>query len=221
MRWATRTSCASGTTFPKSTSTPTAWNAIGNSTAPGRRRCSACGRPVTGNVSAACALGAAAGSPLVVYFLASHTAPTFIENPRQVSAYNYPAQYGPQPGVLPRRVLHEPGGMTLFISGTASIVGHQTFTPAIRPRRPARHHQHRGASRGGQPGDGQRRVHARDAGLQSLRATPADLPVIQAELARPSARPPRGLPAGGHLPARSGRRDRSDGHGGSLKAHDI
>src|SRR5581483_2019455 len=31
-------------------------------------------RPVTGNVSAACALGAAPGSPLVVYFLASHTA---------------------------------------------------------------------------------------------------------------------------------------------------
>src|SRR5579863_900316 len=47
----------------------------------------ASGRATTGNVSAACALGAAAGGPLVVYFLASHTAPTFIENPRQISAY--------------------------------------------------------------------------------------------------------------------------------------
>ncbi len=87
----------------------------------------ASGRPVTGNVSAACALGAAVGSPLVVYFLASHSAPTFIENPRQVSAYNYPPQYGARSPVFSRAaVLHEPDGMTLFISGTASIVGHRT-----------------------------------------------------------------------------------------------
>jgi chorismate lyase/3-hydroxybenzoate synthase len=85
------------------------------------------GRPVTGNVSAACALGAAVGSPLVVYFLASRSAPTFIENPRQMSAYNYPPQYGARSPVFSRAaVLHEPDGMTLFISGTASIVGHRT-----------------------------------------------------------------------------------------------
>jgi chorismate lyase/3-hydroxybenzoate synthase len=88
----------------------------------------ASGRAVTGGVSAACALGAATGSPLVVYFVASHTAPTFIENPRQVSAYNYPPQYGARTPVFSRAtVLHEPDGMTLFISGTASIVGHQTI----------------------------------------------------------------------------------------------
>ena len=86
------------------------------------------GRPLTGNVCAACALGAAVGSPLVVYFLASHTAPTFIENPRQISAYHYPPQYGVHSPVFSRAtVLHEPDGMTLFISGTASIVGHQTI----------------------------------------------------------------------------------------------
>ncbi|MGH8324607.1 MAG: hypothetical protein ACRETD_12555, partial [Steroidobacteraceae bacterium] len=86
------------------------------------------GRPITGNVSAACALGAAVGSPLVVYFLASHSAPTFIENPRQISAYNYPPQYGARSPVFSRAtVLHEPDGMTLFISGTASIVGHRTI----------------------------------------------------------------------------------------------
>jgi chorismate lyase / 3-hydroxybenzoate synthase len=85
------------------------------------------GRPVTGNVSAACALGAAVGSPLVVYFLASRSAPTFIENPRQMSAYNYPPQYGARSPAFSRAaVLHEPDGMTLFISGTASIVGHRT-----------------------------------------------------------------------------------------------
>jgi chorismate lyase / 3-hydroxybenzoate synthase len=88
----------------------------------------ASGRPVTGNVSAACALGAAAGSPIVVYFLASHTAPIFIENPRQISAYNYPPQYGARSPVFSRAtVLHEPDGMALFISGTASIVGHRTI----------------------------------------------------------------------------------------------
>jgi enamine deaminase RidA (YjgF/YER057c/UK114 family) len=87
----------------------------------------ASGRPITGNVSAACALGAA-GGPLVVYFLASHTAPTFIENPRQISAYNYPAEYGVRSPVFSRAtVMHEPDAMTLFISGTASIIGHQTI----------------------------------------------------------------------------------------------
>jgi chorismate lyase/3-hydroxybenzoate synthase len=45
-----------------------------------------------------------------------------------VSAYNYPPQYGARTPVFSRAtVLHEPDGMTLFISGTASIVGHQTI----------------------------------------------------------------------------------------------
>ena len=87
----------------------------------------ASGRPVTGNVSAACALGAAVGSPLVVYFLASRRPPSFIENPRQISAYNYPPQYGTRSPVFSRAtVLHERDSMALFISGTASIVGHRT-----------------------------------------------------------------------------------------------
>ena len=85
-------------------------------------------RPVTGNVSAACALGAAVGSPLVVYFLASHSAATAIENPRQVSAYHYPPQYGVHSPIFSRAAVHrENEGMTLFISGTASIVGHRTL----------------------------------------------------------------------------------------------
>jgi enamine deaminase RidA (YjgF/YER057c/UK114 family) len=84
-------------------------------------------RPVTGSVSAACALGATVGSPLVVYFLASHTAPTCIENPRQVSAYHYPPEYGVRSPVFSRATVHhEADSLTLFISGTASIVGHQT-----------------------------------------------------------------------------------------------
>jgi len=86
----------------------------------------ACGRDLAGNVPAACALGSASGSPLVIYFLASREAPRVIENPRQVSAYEYPPQYGPRPAFSRASVLRERSGAILFISGTASIVGHQT-----------------------------------------------------------------------------------------------
>jgi enamine deaminase RidA (YjgF/YER057c/UK114 family) len=84
------------------------------------------GRELAGNVPAACALGSVTGSPLVIYFLASRAAPTAIENPRQVSAYEYPPQYGPKPAFSRASVLRETSGAILFISGTASIVGHQT-----------------------------------------------------------------------------------------------
>ncbi len=86
----------------------------------------ASGRDVTGNVPAACALGSVTGSPLVIYFLASRKAPAVIENPRQVSAYDYPPQYGPKPAFSRASVLREGSADILFISGTASIVGHET-----------------------------------------------------------------------------------------------
>jgi chorismate lyase/3-hydroxybenzoate synthase len=86
----------------------------------------ASGRDLTGNVPAACALGSVNGSPLVIYFLASRKAPTLIENPRQVSAYEYPPQYGPKPAFSRASMLRGTCGSMLFISGTASIVGHQT-----------------------------------------------------------------------------------------------
>lgn len=98
----------------------------------------ASGRAVTGSVPAASCLGAAAGSPLTVYFLASHRAPAFIENPRQVSAYRYPTEYGPRsPSFSRATVLGEGDQATLFISGTASIVGHRTMhagDPAAQAR---------------------------------------------------------------------------------------
>lgn len=86
----------------------------------------ACGRDVTDSVPAACTLGSETGSPLVIYFLASRAAPTLIENPRQISAYSYPPQYGPRPAFSRASVLHEAAGTRLFVSGTASIVGHHT-----------------------------------------------------------------------------------------------
>ena len=93
-----------------------------------RQTLRACGRPLTGNVPAASALGAAADSPLVVYFLAARTAPTCVENPRQVSAYHYPRQYGTHSPVFSRAtVLRQRESAALFISGTASIVGHRSL----------------------------------------------------------------------------------------------
>lgn len=77
---------------------------------------------------AACALGTAEG-PLRVFFLAGQRAPLAIENPRQISAYRYPADYGARSPTFSRAALADVGGgrQALFISGTASIVGHTTL----------------------------------------------------------------------------------------------
>ncbi len=86
-------------------------------------------RKVVGNVPAACALGSAHG-PLTIAFLAGRTAPLKIENPRQTSAYLYPQQYGPRSPTFSRASLAQLGDdRILFISGTASVVGHATLHP--------------------------------------------------------------------------------------------
>jgi chorismate lyase / 3-hydroxybenzoate synthase len=86
----------------------------------------ASGRPVVTAVPAASALGTPRGSPLVIYFLANRSTVQMLENPRQVSAYRYPTQYGPRSPAFSRAALLAEGGGTLMISGTASIVGHET-----------------------------------------------------------------------------------------------
>jgi chorismate lyase/3-hydroxybenzoate synthase len=79
---------------------------------------------------AACALGSHGGS-LVIYFIATRSPGLQIENPRQVSAYNYPEQYGPRSPTFSRATLaFQDATPTLFISGTASILGHETVYPA-------------------------------------------------------------------------------------------
>jgi chorismate lyase / 3-hydroxybenzoate synthase len=63
----------------------------------------------------------------VIYFLAARTPARPIENPRQVSAYDYPLAYGPRSPSFSRASIYAQGNMeALFISGTASIVGHET-----------------------------------------------------------------------------------------------
>lgn len=76
---------------------------------------------------AACALGIHQGA-LCIRFLAGRVAPLPVENPRQISAYRYPPTYGPRSPTFSRAALAEIGGgdVALFISGTASIIGHET-----------------------------------------------------------------------------------------------
>ena len=72
---------------------------------------------------AATAIGRRDGSQrLQVYWLAGREPGFALENPRQMSAFNYPRQYGPTPPAFSRAMLVAPD--LLMISGTASIVGH-------------------------------------------------------------------------------------------------
>ena len=77
---------------------------------------------------AATAIGRVDGERrLQVYWLAARTPGTPLENPRQVSAWRYPRQYGPQPPGFARAMLPPPGStMPLMLSGTAAIVGHES-----------------------------------------------------------------------------------------------
>ena len=88
--------------------------------------CSAAGAASAAQMPAASALGWARG-PLSIAFLAGRKPPRPIENPRQVSAFHYPGDYGPRPPLFARAALAESGRHEwLWVSGTASIVGHQT-----------------------------------------------------------------------------------------------
>ncbi len=84
------------------------------------------GRAATGEVPAACTLGLRHG-PLSIAFIAGRCAARAVENPRQISAYHYPATYGPRSPTFSRAALVTlPKQEILFVSGTASIVGHAT-----------------------------------------------------------------------------------------------
>ena len=80
----------------------------------------------TSTLPAATAIGRVDGvRVLQVYWLAAREAGTPLENPRQVSAYRYPRQYGPQAPSFARAMLPPSGSaMPLLLSGTAAVVGH-------------------------------------------------------------------------------------------------
>jgi chorismate lyase / 3-hydroxybenzoate synthase len=80
---------------------------------------------------AASAIGRQDHSPaLQVYWLAGSEPGRAIENPRQVSAFLYPRQYGPSPPSF-SRAMQVSGG--LLISGTASVLGHASHHPGDLP----------------------------------------------------------------------------------------
>jgi chorismate lyase/3-hydroxybenzoate synthase len=90
----------------------------------------------TREIPASCGVGMIGPSPavgLTVAFLASHLSFIQIENPRQISAYHYPIDYGPSSPTFSRAVLGPAdclsGGSRPYfiISGTASIIGHRTM----------------------------------------------------------------------------------------------
>ena len=73
-------------------------------------------------------IGAREGG-LVIFFLASpHCNRLNLENPRQVPAYHYPVEYGPRSPSFARAtwVDHEGEFQELYVSGTSSIIGHET-----------------------------------------------------------------------------------------------
>lgn len=63
-------------------------------------------------------------------FLAARRPGVAVENPRQVSAYQYPREYSPRSPSFARATLFE---RLLLVSGTASVVGHATRHPFDAP----------------------------------------------------------------------------------------
>ncbi len=66
---------------------------------------------------------------LMISFIAAPDPGRQIENPRQVSAFRYPPKYGPRSPSFSRALTYrlDDDRHLLFISGTASIVGHETM----------------------------------------------------------------------------------------------
>mgnify|MGYP002063872200 CR=1 FL=1 len=133
---------------------------------------------------------------LQVYFLAGALPGLDVENPRQVSAWRYPRQYGPRSPLFSRgTILTLNGARQFLISGTASVIGHQThhenqvadqLRESLRNVRSLLDEGHRlmGDARAQLDGDGILKVYIRDpADYERIRATlqaeaPADIPRI-------------------------------------------
>ena len=78
------------------------------------------------DLPAATTIGVLQGD-LHIHFLAARHTGRQIENPRQVSAFRYPHRYGPRSPSFSRAILKKwNDGHHIYISGTASIVGHES-----------------------------------------------------------------------------------------------
>jgi len=84
------------------------------------------GRDLRAFMPAASAVGIT-GKAVALFFIAGRTEPVYLENPSQVPAYHYPADYGPRPPSFARAVLIREETQTIgYLSGTASIEGHRS-----------------------------------------------------------------------------------------------
>lgn len=84
------------------------------------------GRDIARDAPAASAVGRQPGAT-VIALLAGKEPAQPIENPRQVSAYRYPGQYGPRGPTFARASRRTwTDSQQCFVSGTASIVGHES-----------------------------------------------------------------------------------------------
>ncbi|PWT75357.1 MAG: hypothetical protein C5B60_05435 [Chloroflexi bacterium] len=78
------------------------------------------------SLPAGTAVGTRSG-PLQIYFVAGAYSAVHLGNPRQVDAYRYPDTYGPRSPSFARATFCRSDAATqLFISGTASVVGHES-----------------------------------------------------------------------------------------------
>ena len=80
------------------------------------------GYAMRGDLPAASAVGMGGGG-VASYFVASREPVVSVANPRQVNAWEYPPRYGPRSPSF-SRATH--GAGLVFVSGTASVVGHET-----------------------------------------------------------------------------------------------
>ena len=86
------------------------------------------GKSLRAGYPAATAIGRQRSAGLIqVFWVAAKTPGAAVENPRQVSAYEYPRVHGPVSPSFSRATVLSDG--TLLISGTASIVGHVSQHP--------------------------------------------------------------------------------------------
>lgn len=91
----------------------------------GRHRALAIASGFEQRLPAATVIGSRAPGALV-YFLAGREPGLQVENPRQVPAFRYPRSYSPLPPSFSRALLWRD---QLFVSGTASVVGHESHHP--------------------------------------------------------------------------------------------
>ncbi|MEO1202143.1 MAG: hypothetical protein AAFX10_05525 [Pseudomonadota bacterium] len=81
-------------------------------------------------IPAGTATGCVEGGPFSIVALVSSNEFRAVENPRQVSAYEYPRQYGPKSPQFSRGATVAADDHLLYlISGTAAVVGHESAHP--------------------------------------------------------------------------------------------